>query len=288
MNTLTLYAQSQAQAPSSENTAVAENNVGATAQSSNLGDSSSSSTSSTTNTSGTSGTPTTTTSTETSAVDTFLTLFVAEIENQDPTDPTDPTAYIDQLASMAQVAMMEEMSVEANTNAVLMSNIQVMALGNMVGDDIMVQATSLDIEDNSKEIQGRVTLDDSCTDVDLHFTDEAGDDYTVSLIPEGETSVGPGQVDFDINPADYGIPPGDYSVSVVTNTGEEEVPIEVTGTVEDVRIPLDGSTPVLNVDGVGEVPFTMITQFGVPDSTDDITPPDTDDGGDNADSNTVI
>lgn len=288
MNTLTLYAQSQAQAPSSENTAVAENNVGATAQSSNLGDSSSSSTSSTTNTSGTSGTPTTTTSTETSAVDTFLTLFVAEIENQDPTDPTDPTAYIDQLASMAQVAMMEEMSVEANTNAVLMSNIQVMALGNMVGDDIMVQTTSLDIEDNSKEIQGRVTLDDSCTDVDLHFTDEAGDDYTVSLIPQGETSVGPGQVDFDINPADYGIPPGDYSVSVVTNTGEEEVPIEVTGTVEDVRIPLDGSTPVLNVDGVGEVPFTMITQFGVPDSTDDMTPPDTDDGGDNADSNTVI
>lgn len=288
MNTLTLYAQSQAQAPSSENTAVAENNVGATAQSSNLGDSSSSSTSSTTNTSETSGTPTTTTSTETSAVDTFLTLFVAEIENQDPTDPTDPTAYIDQLASMAQVAMMEEMSVEANTNAVLMSNIQVMALGNMVGDDIMVQTTSLDIEDNSKEIQGRVTLDDSCTDVDLHFTDEAGDDYTVSLIPQGETSVGPGQVDFDINPADYGIPPGDYSVSVVTNTGEEEVPIEVTGTVEDVRIPLDGSTPVLNVDGVGEVPFTMITQFGVPDSTDDITPPDTDDGGDNADSNTVI
>ena len=288
MNTLTLYAQSQAQAPSSENTAVAENNVGATAQSSNLGDSSSSSTSSTTNTSGTSGTPTTTTSTETSAVDTFLTLFVAEIENQDPTDPTDPTAYIDQLASMAQVAMMEEMSVEANTNAVLMSNIQVMALGNMVGDDIMVQTTSLDIEDNSQEIQGRVTLDDSCTDVDLHFTDEAGDDYTVSLIPQGETSVGPGQVDFDINPADYGIPPGDYSVSVVTNTGEEEVPIEVTGKVEDVRIPLDGSTPVLNVDGVGEVPFTMITQFGVPDSTDDITPPDTDDGGDNADSNTVI
>ena len=163
-----------------------------------------------------------------------------------------------------------------------------MALGNMVGDDIMVQTTSLDIEDNSKEIQGRVTLDDSCTDVDLHFTDEAGDDYTVSLIPQGETSVGPGQVDFDINPADYGIPPGDYSVSVVTNTGAEEVPIEVTGKVEDVRIPLDGSTPVLNVDGVGEVPFTMITQFGVPDSTDDITPPDTDDGGDNADSNTVI
>lgn len=278
MNSLALYAQSQALSSSQEKTAVAENNVGATSQSTNLGDSSSSNTTSTTDTSGTSNTPTTTTSTEPSGVQTFLTLFVAEIENQDPTNPTDPTAYIDQLSSMAQVAMMEEMSVQANTNAVLMSNIQVMALGNMVGDNIMVQTTSLDVSD--QEIQGRVTLDDACTDVDLHFTDEAGNDYTVSLIPEGETSAGPGQVDFDINPADYGIPPGDYSVSVVTNTGEEEVPIEVSGEVKDVRIPLDGSTPVLNVDGVGEVPFTMITQFGIPDGTDDVTPVPPDDGSD--------
>ncbi len=84
----------------------------------------------------------TTSSSDSSPVDTFLTLFVAEIQNQDPTDATE---YIDQLSSMAQVAMMEEMSVQANTNAVLMSNIQVMALGNLVGDDIMVQTTALQV-----------------------------------------------------------------------------------------------------------------------------------------------
>ncbi len=224
-------------------------------------------------------------SSDSSPVDTFLTLFVAEIQNQDPTDPTDATEYIDQLSSMAQVAMMEEMSVQANTNAVLMSNIQVMALGNLVGDDIMVQTTALQVSDQT--INGRATLDDACTTADLHFTDAAGDDYTVSLIPQGSSSVGPGQVDFSVipqgsssvgpgqvdfsvNPADYGIPPGDYDVSVVTNTGEEEVPIEVSGEVEDVRIPLDGSSPVLNVAGVGEVPFTMISQFGVPDADSDV------------------
>ena len=171
-------------------------------------------------------------SSDSSPVDTFLTLFVAEIQNQDPTDPTDATEYIDQLSSMAQVAMMEEMS--------------------------------------DQTINGRATLDDACTTADLHFTDAAGDDYTVSLIPQGSSSVGPGQVDFSVNPADYGIPPGDYDVSVVTNTGEEEVPIEVSGEVEDVRIPLDGSSPVLNVAGVGEVPFTMISQFGVPDADSDV------------------
>jgi len=201
----------------------------------------------------------TTSSTNTSMTDTFLTLFVAEVQNQDPTSPTDPSEYISQLSSMAQVAMSEEMSVQMNTNAILLSNLQVMALGNMVGDTIMVQTTSMQVSDG--EIQGRLTLDDAASSVTLHFTDEAGADYSVEL---GTQS--PGTVDFDINPADYGIPPGDYEVSVVTDTGESEVPIEVQGTVEDVRIPLNGDSPVLNVSGVGEVPFIMISQFGGADS----------------------
>jgi len=194
--------------------------------------------------------------------DTFLTLLVAEIQNQDPTDPTDPTEYVTQLASMAQVAMAEEVATEMNTNAILMSNIQVMALGKMVGDPIMVQTTTLEVGDGA--IQGRIDLDDACTRVDIHLTDEVGNDYDIPLTG---TSFGPGGVTFSIAPADYGIPSGDYSVSVVTDTGEEEVPVEVTGVVTDVRIPLDGGTPLLNVSGVGEVPFTMISQFGTPDET---------------------
>jgi len=192
--------------------------------------------------------------------DTFLTLLVAEIQNQDPTDPTDPTEYVTQLSSMAQVAMAEEVATEMNTNAILMSNLQVMALGKMVGDPIMVQTTTLEVDDGA--IQGRIDLDNACARVDIHITDEAGNDYDIPLTG---SSFGPGAVSFSIDPADYGIPPGDYSVSVVTDTGEEEVPVEVAGVVTDVRIPLDGGTPLLNVSGVGEVPFTMISQFGVPD-----------------------
>lgn len=203
---------------------------------------------------------TTTASTSTSMADTFLTLLVAEIQNQDPTDPTDPTEYVTQLSSMAQVAMAEEVATEMNTNAILMSNLQVMALGKMVGDPIMVQTTTLEVDESA--IQGRIDLDNACTRIDIHITDEAGNDYD---IPLSGSSFGPGAVTFSIDPADYGIPPGDYTVSVVTDTGEEEVPVEVAGVVTDVRIPLDGGTPVLNVSGVGEVPFTMISQFGVPD-----------------------
>lgn len=207
-------------------------------------------------------TTTTTTATTTSMADTFLTLLVAEIQNQDPTDPTDPTEYVTQLSSMAQVAMAEQVASEMNTNAILMSNLQVMALGKMVGDPIMVQTTILEVDDSA--IQGRIDLDGVCTRVDIHITDEAGNDYDIPLTG---SSFGPGAVTFSIDPADYDIPPGNYSVSVVTDTGEEEVPVEVAGVVTDVRIPLDGGTPLLNVSGVGEVPFTLISQFGVPDDT---------------------
>lgn len=228
--------------------------------------------SSTDSTSGTddsdiSPTPTTTTSTTSDSTNLFLTLFVAEIENQDPTDPTDATEYISQLGTMALVTMGEAEYVAMNTNAILMSNLQVMALGKMVGDEIMVQTTDVTVGEG--DIQGRITLSDTCSTATLHFSDTAGNDYAVPLDLSTESD---GQVSFDINPADYDIPPGDYEVSVVTDTGEEEIPVEIAGQVEDVRIPLDGSTPMLEIAGVGEVPFTAISQFGVP-STDGGTTP---------------
>ncbi|MFJ3457377.1 flagellar hook capping FlgD N-terminal domain-containing protein [Scandinavium goeteborgense] len=268
MNGLALrtYLQHQGKMASTQQAVVAATPVASDEQSPTLlgadDSTDSSNTTNTTDNSDVSPTPTTTTNTDSASTDLFLTLFVAEIENQDPTNPTDPTEYISQLGTMAMVTMGEAECVAMNTNAILMSNIQVMALGKMVGEDIMVQTTSLSVGEG--DIQGRISLDDTCSSATLHFTDTAGDDYTVDLDMSSETN---GQVNFDIDPADYGIPPGDYNISVVTDTGEEEVPIEVAGEVKDVRIPLDGSTPMLEIDGVGEVPFTAISQFGIPDTS---------------------
>jgi flagellar basal-body rod modification protein FlgD len=194
----------------------------------------------------------------TSMAETFLTLFVAEIQNQDPTQPTDPTEYVTQLAAMTQVVMAEDLSAQMANNSILMSNLQVMALGKMIGDDVMVQTSAVTVEE-AGEITGRVTLSSASTIVNLNFKDAAGNEYNVPL---GEQP--PGPVEFSISPTDYGIPPGDYQISVVTNTGEANVPVEIEGRVTDVRIPLDGSTPVLNVTGVGEVPFVMLSEFCSP------------------------
>ncbi|SQA96866.1 flagellar basal body rod modification protein [Cedecea neteri] len=48
----------------------------------------------------------------------------------------------------------------------------------------------------------------------------------------------------------------------MTDTGEETVPIELGGIINNVRIPLDGSATMLNISGLGEIAYNYISQFG--------------------------
>ena len=87
--------------------------------------------------------------------------------------------------------------------------------------------------------------------------DSAGVEHKIEL---GKQEAG--QVDFNIDPEELGLSEGKYTLSVVTDTGEENVPIEIGGVVSNVRIPLDGSSTVLNINGLGEIAYNNITQFG--------------------------
>ena len=160
---------------------------------------------------------------------------------------------------------MGKMSVRQTPTLVLMSNIQVMALGTRWATTVWCRPPPLQVSDQT--INGRATLDDSLTPPISAYR-AAGDDYRLAD-PRSSSSVGQGRVDFSVNPADYGIPPGDYDVSVVLIPGKKRVPGSLRRS-GSVRIPLDSLSPVLNVAGVGEVPFTMISQFGVPDTDSDV------------------
>jgi flagellar basal-body rod modification protein FlgD len=87
--------------------------------------------------------------------------------------------------------------------------------------------------------------------------DSSGTEHKIELANQQA-----GQVDFTLDPKEMGLPEGKYTLSVVTDTGEDTVPIEIGGTVTNVRIPLDGSPTQLNIAGIGEVAYNNITQFG--------------------------
>ncbi len=78
---------------------------------------------------------------DSSPVDTFLTLFVAEIQNQDrPTRLTPPNISTSFLRWRRCDDGRDERAGEYQRGAD--EQHQVMALGNLVGDDIMVQTTA--------------------------------------------------------------------------------------------------------------------------------------------------
>lgn len=186
----------------------------------------------------------------------FMQLLVAQIQNQDPLNPTDGTEYVSQLAQLTQVQSMETMSQLMANNAVLMDNLQTLSTGNLVGQKVMVQTDTV-ATDGSTAIDGRLTLDHATNTVTVIMKDESGNETKIELGKQEK-----GTVDFTIDPESLGLKEGKYTLSVVTDTEETSVPIEVGGLVNNVRIPLDGSPTVLNITGIGEVAYNNITQFG--------------------------
>ncbi|MDX6020086.1 flagellar hook assembly protein FlgD [Scandinavium sp. V105_16] len=186
----------------------------------------------------------------------FMQLLVAQIQNQDPLNPTDGTEYVSQLAQLTQVQSMETMSQLMANNAVLMDNLQTLSTGNLVGQKVMVQTDTLET-DGSTSVNGRLTLDHAANTVTVVVKDEAGNETKIELGKQEK-----GEVNFNIDPEALGLKEGTYTLSVVTDTEDTNVPIEIGGVVNNVRIPLDGSPTVLNITGVGEVAYNNISQFG--------------------------
>lgn len=186
----------------------------------------------------------------------FMQLLVAQIQNQDPLNPTNGTEYVSQLAQLTQVQSMEDMSKIMANNAVLMDNLQTLTTGNLVGQNVMVQTDAIQ-SDGSTTLDGRLTLKHAADVVTVIVKDSAGTEHKIEL---GKQEAG--QVNFNIDPQEMGLPEGKYTLSVVTGTGEENVPVEIGGVVNNVRIPLDGSPTMLSIAGLGEIPYHNITQFG--------------------------
>ncbi len=72
-------------------------------------------------------------------------------------------------------------------------------------------------------------------------------------------SQAPGRVPFELDPKALGLAPGRYKVEVKSDSGEYPK-VEVAGRVTQVRVSAEG--PVLEVVGIGSVPFYNITEFG--------------------------
>ncbi|MGB7800223.1 flagellar hook assembly protein FlgD [Buttiauxella sp.] len=188
--------------------------------------------------------------------DMFLKLLVAQVQNQDPLNPTDGTEYVGQLAQLSQVQSMEKVASLMQNSSIMMDNLQTLTTANLVGQNVMVQADRVELQGDSV-LNGRLTLEHPASSVTVHVKDAIGNEHKIEL---GRQQAG--LVDFTLDAKKMGLPEGKYTLSAVTDSGEQSIPLEIGGTVSNVRIPLKGGVTMLKIAGLGEVPYSSISQFG--------------------------
>ncbi|EZH77567.1 MAG: flagellar hook assembly protein FlgD [Pseudomonas sp.] len=182
----------------------------------------------------------------------FLTLMVAQIQNQDPTKPVDSTEFLNQFAAMSQVKSLENMASLSKSNLVLLDNLQTLTAAGLVGQEVKVATEQLEL--GADKVKGEINLEHAAGKLALVVTDSNGVKKEIDL-----GSQAPGRVPFELDPNALGLAPGSYKVEVKSDSGEYPK-VEVAGRVTQVRVSAEG--PVLEVIGVGSVPFYNITEFG--------------------------
>lgn len=190
-----------------------------------------------------------------STSDMFLKLLIAQIQNQDPTNPTDSSEYVNQLSMMSQMESMQSLTETMAGVYYMAESMQSLGMSNLVGQQVFVSSNKIKLEGNN--IDGRINLQHPAENVTLHIKDSAGKEVKLELGKQQQ-----GDVAFTIDPAELGLADGEYTLSVVTDVGEENIPIEIAGTVNSVRFDAQTGAPMLTIPGLGEVAYNTIRQFG--------------------------
>ena len=129
-------------------------------------------------------------------------------------------------------------------------------LRTIVGQQVSVAVESLEL--SGQTVSGGFDLSHASPRTALLLTDSNGTQTRIEL---GAQSAG--KVPFTIDPAKHGLRDGKYSVSIESENGEFPQ-VEVAGQVANVRVSAEG--PVLQVKGVGSVPFYNILEFAQADA----------------------
>lgn len=182
----------------------------------------------------------------------FISLMVAQVQYQDPTNPVDSTQFINQYSALSQVQSLENLNTIQKSSLVLSDNLQNLTAAGLVGQQVMVAADNVELD--GAVLSGQASLEHASSTTTLQLTNSNGVVTEVQLGPQPV-----GLMAFSIDPQKLGLPAGKYAVAVKTSSGE--IPqVEIGGAVSNVRVSSEG--PVLEVEGLGTVPFYNIVEFG--------------------------
>ncbi len=190
----------------------------------------------------------------------FLALMVAQMENQDPFQPMESGEFFSQIAQFGMVAGMEEVQASIDALAGSLVSDQSLAAAGLVGSEVLVPGESITYQGGT--VEGAVDVPFPVDDLTVTIYDSAGQPVqTLSLgdQPGGLVGFSWDGMTAEGEPA----PAGEYrwEANATVDGNGVALPTLVQGEVTSVTLGGYGQELTLELEGVGEVPFSEVRRI---------------------------
>jgi flagellar basal-body rod modification protein FlgD len=192
----------------------------------------------------------------------FLTLMLAQLQNQDPTSPIDSNAFLTQLAQLSEVQGISQLNTSFSSLSNSLVSSQALQASTLLGHQALVSSSTATLAAAGGTINGAVQVPQTSSDVSVNVTNSSG--ALVQSIDLGAQSAGLTNFSWNGQTASgSAAPAGTYTLTATVNgvASGTAVGTYVDGTVESVTMGAGSSGLMLNVAGLGSVPYSSVLQI---------------------------
>lgn len=192
----------------------------------------------------------------------FLKLLTAQLKNQDPFKPVENEQMVAQMAQISSVQGIAEMNATMKTMASKFDSGQTASATSYVGKAVLSPGNVVWPHADGT-FEGFGTLDKAASDVQVTISD--GNGQTVRTLSLGAQKAGEFAINWDgLDGSGQEAGAGPFKIQVIANRSDGNVEIKplVWAPVTSIKLPADGSSPVLSVAGIGDVALSAVRQVG--------------------------
>jgi len=191
----------------------------------------------------------------------FMKLMVTQLTHQDPFKPMENGDFLAQIAQFSSVSGLEQLNESFGSLSAALTSNQAMQAGNLVDREVLVEMGH-GLLPQGGMMHGAVDLASSAGNVVVNIKDANGAlvrEMTFGTQPKGRLEF---SWDGSTDSGEYA-PPGVYSISTEAVIDSENImlPTLVTARVESVSLGSAEQGLTLNLDGLGSVAFSDISQL---------------------------
>ena len=188
----------------------------------------------------------------------FLKLMPVQLQDQNPLQPVTNAEFFSQIAQFSTVSGINQLNSGFSALSSQLTSSQSLQAAGLVGQYVLTPGSTAPLDANG--ITGAVDVPQS-GDVQVQVKDSSG--AVVANLDLGTQSAG--SLPFNWNGKDSSgnsLPPGSYTISATVSTasGAMAAPTEVAAQVDSVMVNASGGL-MLNLNGLGQVPFNQVTQI---------------------------